>query len=195
MSKKKLKLLIVINLLWAVLGFYADFAWLSRVPLPLVPLTAICSLYPPLLTAWYLLKYFDRKIPQWFTYWLILGTASYWLMAQFYFPLLMSWTGVNFHDLGSMFWVSVYGCQSLLLIRHLDPPDWRTVLPGTIYILTADLFHYFYPTFVDFTISGYPLWMKILTGLVALFLQLGTTVWIFYRTRPATRTFATATIG
>ncbi len=183
MPKQKLKIIILINFTWSILGFYADYQWLSMVPTHLIPLTAICSLYPPLLTIWYLLKYFDRKTPEWFTYWLVLGTASYWLAAQFYFPLLMSWKGINFHDIGSMFWVSVYGCQSLLLIKYLKKPSLKTILPGSLYILAADFTQYFALTFVDFTMEGYPVWMKYLTALVAIGLQIICSVWIYFRTR------------
>lgn len=171
MSKKKIKFFIVLYLAWSVLGFFADYQWLSMVPPWLVPLTAICSLYPPLLTIWYLLKYYQKPIPQWFTYWLIVGTAGYGLLAQFYFPLLMGWKGINFHDVGSMFWVAVYGCQAFFLFPYLREIRWYTVLPALIYIGAADLTHYFALTFVDFNLPGYPLWMKELTVTVALIVQ------------------------
>lgn len=171
MSKKKLKFLIILNLIWSILGIYADWAWLSSIPLHFVPLTAICSLYPPLLLIWYLLKYYQIRIPQWFTFWIVFGTTSYGLLAQFYFPLLMSWQGINWHDLGSMLWVAVYGFQSLILLKQLRPLRWPDLLPGTLYLLAADATHYFIPTFVDFNIPGYPSWMRSLTTTTALTTQ------------------------
>jgi len=180
MSKKKLKFLIILNLTWSILGIYADLAWLSMVPVSLIPLTAICSLYPPLLLIWYVFKYFNKPIPNWYTFWLILGTASYGLLAQFYFPLLMSWKGINFHDLGSMFWVAAYGFQALIIFPHLKIPSIFIILPGIIYLLLADFTHYFVPTFVDFTLSGYPEWMKITTGLTALFTQITCAIIIIF---------------
>lgn len=172
MGKKKIKYFILLYLLWSILGFYADSAWLSMIPVYLIPLTAICSLYPPLLVIWYLMRYYDRPVPQWFTFWLVLGTASYGLLAQFYFPLLMSWKGINFHDVGSMVWVAVYGCQAFFLFPLLKNVNWRTVLPGTLYITLANLTHYLAGTFVDFNIEGYPLWMKHLTVIVAVSVQI-----------------------
>lgn len=183
MSKQKLKLLILLNLTWSLIGFYADFAWLSVIPTYLIPFTAICSLYPPLLLIWYSLRYFGRKIPAWYTFWLVLGTSSYGLIAQFYFPLLMSWKGINFHDVGSMFWVAVYGLQSLVLIRHLKIPTWFSVLPGLFFLLVADFTHYFALTFVDFIMPGYPLWMKNLLGIVALTIQLSLATFLYFQKR------------
>lgn len=179
MSKKKLKLFIFLYLAWSLIGFYADSEWFSMIPSYLVPLTAICSLYPPLLAIWYSLRYFNRPIPQWFTFWIILGTASYGLMAQLYFPLLMSWKGINFHDAGSMFWVAVYGCQAIYLFPYLGKMRWYSVLPGALFILAADLTHYLVPTFVDFNIAGYPLWMKQLTVSAAVLIQIMSLIVIY----------------
>lgn len=172
MSKPKLKLLILLNLIWSILGFYADFAWLSEIPAWLIPITCICSLYPPLLTIWYLFRYYQKNIPNWFTFWIVLGTASYGLIAQIYFPLLMSWKGINAHDIGSMVWVAVYGLQSILLFRYLQPLKPLELLPGLIYLFTADTFHYFYPTFVDFLLPNYPSWLRLTTGLTAIIVQI-----------------------
>lgn len=191
MSKKKLKFLIILNLTWSLLGIYADLAWLSMVPPHLVPLTAICSLYPPLLLIWYCLKYFHRDIPNWYTFWLVIGTASYGLLAQFYFPLLMSWQGISFHDVGSMFWVAVYGLQALIIFPHLKIPSILTVLPGLTYLFLADYHHYFIPTFVDFTLPGYPEWMKYTTGLTALATQIICAIIIILLTKKRQQTFST----
>ncbi len=187
MSKQKLKLLILLNLIWTLLGFYADAAWLSMIPPYLIPLTAICSLYPLLLLIWYILKFYNLNIPNWYTFWIVLGTASYGLIAQFYFPLLMSWKGVNFHDVGSMFWVGVYGLQSIIIIRYLKIPGFWVLIPGIAYLLAADYTHYFALTFVDFTLLNYPLWMKNLTGLTALIIQLVTALTILFLVRKQAR--------
>ncbi|MCC6643769.1 hypothetical protein IT411_03395 [Candidatus Peregrinibacteria bacterium] len=183
MSKPKLKLLILLNFTWSILGFFADYNWLAEVPVWLIPLTCICSLYPPLLTIWYLLKYYGKTTPNWFTFWVVLGTASYGFIAQIYFPLLMSWKGVNFHDIGSMFWVAVYGFQSILLFRYLKPLKPSDLAPALIYLFTADAFHYFYPTFVDFILPNYPNWLKLTTGLTAITVQIIFALLIVYLLR------------
>lgn len=184
MSKKQLKFLIILNLVWSILGAFADYDWLSSIPLYYVPVTAICSLYPPLLFIWYLLNFKSKKIPNWFTFWLIAGTASYGLMAQAYFPMLMSWKGINFHDIGSMFWVAVYGLQSFLLFRHLKSVNWVDLIPGSIFLLIADYTHYVQKTFVDLTLPGYPDWLKYSSLALILFLQLGAITFIYIKKRP-----------
>lgn len=178
MSKQKLKYLILLNLTWSVLGLYADWAWLSVVPSYLIPFTAICSLYPPLLTIWYIIKYRGGTPPNWLTLWILIGITNYGILAQIYFPLLMSWAGINFHDVGSMFWVAVYGFQALLLYRFLKPPKPLEILWIIAFYSVVDYSHYFLKTFVDLTLPNYPVWLGIFTGLLVVTLQISAL--IFY---------------
>lgn len=185
MSKKQLKFLIILNLIWSILGAIADYEWLSSIPLELVPLTAICSLYPPLLMIWHLASFKSAKIPNWFTCWLIVATASYGLMAQIYFPLLMTWKGINFHDVGSMFWVAVYGSQSILLYKNTGSIKWLDFIPGVLFLLTANYTHYFQKTFVDLNLPGYPDWLKYSTVTIMLSLQAMAIIYLYYTKRKA----------
>lgn len=183
MSKQKLKYLILLNLTWSILGIYADWAWLSEIPSYLIPFTAICSLYPPLLTIWYLIKYRGGNPPNWLTLWALVGITSYGILAQIYFPLLMSWKGINFHDAGSMFWVAVYGFQAFILYRFLKPPQLTQIVWIIAFYAAVDYSHYFLKTFVDLTLPGYPVWMGILTGLLAVSLQIGALIFYTFLSR------------
>mgnify|MGYP003479786959 CR=1 FL=1 len=178
MSKQKLKYLILLNLLWSILGFFADYQWLSSIPVYLIPFTAICSLYPPLLSIWYILKYYHKIPPNWLTLWILVGTTTYGLLAQIYFPLLMSWKGVNFHDIGSMFWVAVYGCQAVILWPYLKKPKPIQISFVIAFLLAANYSHYFLQTFVFLTLTGYPLWLGMLTAILTIVVQI--TALIFY---------------
>lgn len=177
-SKQKLKYLIFLNLIWTILGIFADWAWLSSIPNYLIPFTALCSLYPPLLLIWYTLKYYGHKPPNWLTLWILVGTTTYGILAQIYFPLLMSWKGINFHDIGSMFWVAVYGLQALIVWKYLEKPKFLEILWVVAFLATADYCHYFLKTFVDLTLPGYPMWLGITAGILVLILQISAL--IFY---------------
>lgn len=183
MSKRKLKYLILLNLTWSVLGIYADWAWLSEVPSYLIPFTAICSLYPPLLTIWYLIKYRGGNPPNWLTLWILIGITSYGILAQIYFPLLMSWKGINFHDAGSMFWVAVYGLQAIVLYRYLKPPTLLQAAMVVAFFTVVDYSQYFLKTFVDLTLPNYPAWLGIFMGLLTVTLQIGSLVFYLLLSR------------
>lgn len=163
LTKQKLKYLFAINLTWSILGIFADYAWLSTIPVYLIPFTAICSLYPPLLTIWYGLKLKNLDPPNWLTFWIASGTLIYGILAQIYFPLLMSWKGINFHDVGSMFWVAVYGFQTYIMFRHLRRPSLIDIAFTVGFFALADYSHYYLKTFVDFILLGYPYWLKMTT--------------------------------
>jgi hypothetical protein len=175
-NNSSLKVLIVINLIWSIASIYADWEWLSQIPKELIVFTSICSLYPPLLTIWYSFKYFKKSPPAWFTLLVFFGITSYGILAQFYFPLLMSWVGFNLHDFGSMFWVAFYGLQSLIIFDALRPVKLSALMLIICYFTLVDLTQYFYPTFVDFIRPGYPLWMKYLTVSFAVAVQILTMV-------------------
>lgn len=185
LNKQKLKYLLVLNFTWSILGIYADWQWLSLIPNYLIPFTAICSLYPPLLTLWYFLKLRGKNPPNWLTFWIACGTLSYGLMAQFYFPLLMSWKGLNFHDIASMFWVAVYGFQTLLLAKYLKPVKLLDLLFVTAFFTAANFSHYQLKTFVDLTLPGYPFWLACLTFILIVALQLFSLIFYFYKSKQA----------
>ncbi|MBD3270574.1 hypothetical protein GF376_03540 [Candidatus Peregrinibacteria bacterium] len=171
-NKYSLQILILFNFVWSIASLFADWNWFSQIPIELVPLTAICSLYPPLLTIWYFIKYNGKTPPGWLTFWIFVGITSYGIMAQIYFPLLMSWKGVNFHSLGSMFWVAFYGLQAFIIFDYLKPLKIYQYLIFLGYFILVDSMHYFYPTFVDFTLPGYPIWIRDLTAQMMISLQI-----------------------
>jgi hypothetical protein len=165
-SRESLIALIIVNGVWAVLSIYVDMPWLLSVPRHLIPFTPICSLYPLLLFVWYILRYFKVKIPGWYTNFTFIGISIYGILAQVYFPLLMSWTGVNFHDVASMFWVAVYGLQAFVLASELKPlKTHQWALIGGYFVL-KDISDYFYKTFVDFLLPHYP---ELLMNFIAIF--------------------------
>jgi hypothetical protein len=172
LSKQKLKIFFTLYLIWSLIGIYADWLWLSMIPSYLIPFTAICSLYPPLLTIWYGLKLAGKTPPNWLTLWIASGTAAYGVMAQLYFPLLMSWKGINFHDVGSMFWVAVYGSQTFVISRYLRQPKWSEIAFVLLFFAVADFSHYQLKTFVDFILPGYPLWLMNLTVVLGILSQI-----------------------
>jgi hypothetical protein len=172
LTKQKIKYLLALNLAWSIIGFGADYAWLSSIPLYLTPFTAICSLYPVLLSVWYFLKLKDLTPPNWLTFWIATGTLVYGILAQIYFPLLMSWKGINFHDVGSMFWVAVYGFQTVIMFRYLRPPKFFDIAFTVGFLALADYCHYFLKTFVDFISVGYPLWLENTTVILGISTQL-----------------------
>jgi hypothetical protein len=183
MSKRKLKYLILLNLIWSILSIYTDWTWLTSIPPHLILFTSICSLYPPLLTIWYLIKYYGGKPPNWLTLWILVGITSYGILAQIYFPLLMSWKGINFHDAGSMFWVAVYAFQALILYRFLKPPQLPEVLWVIAFLSAADYSHYFLKTFVDLTLPGYPVWLGTTIALLGVTIQIGAVTFYIFLSR------------
>ncbi len=171
-TRQGLLFLIMINAIWSILGIYADAAWLSRYPWYLMPLTAICSLYPVLLTIIYLFLFFQRHPPVWLARWAFIGCLSYGILAQIYFPLLMSWRGFGWYEFGSMFWVAFYGLQVFLIAKFTFSNSKLTFLPAFIWLTVANLFHYFWPTFMDFTLPGYPVELKYTTTALAILFQI-----------------------
>jgi hypothetical protein len=171
-SPKHLNFLLAFNLTWSVLGLYADWNWLSAIPFYLVPFTVICSLYPALL--FIIFFYLKRNFhPPQFILWLTsIGLITYGLAAQIYFPLLMSWRGFNLHDFGSIFWVAAYGLQFFLIRKYLQPIPVAQLLMIISYFIIVNCSHYFYPTFIDFILFNYPLWLKYLTATLVIALQI-----------------------
>lgn len=158
-NPKSLQILIGLNLLWSIIGIYADWPWLNSVPLPLLPFTPICSLYPPLLTIWYLLYKSKKNIPAWFTAFIFVGCISYGILAQIYYPFYMSWIGINFHDVASMFWVAFYGLQAFVIASELKPLKSYQLLLITGYFSFKDFSDYYFKTFVDFLQLNYPIYI------------------------------------
>lgn len=186
-SSKYLNILIAFNLLWSVLGIYADWNWLSVIPTFLIPFTIICSLYPPLLLIIFLLDKKNKQFPQALLWLTSIGLVTYGSMAQIYFPLLMTWKGFNLHDFGSMFWVAAYGLQFFLIKKFLRPIPFLQLLIIVIYFVIVNCTHYFYPTFIDFILYGYPLWLKYFTAFATIALQIFATFIIWQIARKNSR--------
>jgi len=167
-----LYLLLFFNIIWSVLSAYADFNWLSQVPYYLILFTSICSLYPPLLVIWDLIYIHIKKVPIWFTELLFVGLFTYGIAAQIYFPLLMLWHGFNWHDFGSMFWVAAYGLQAFVIKSEIKNLSWKKILPTILFFTSVDITHYFYPTFLDYTLPGYPLALKYFSAFLVVTLQI-----------------------
>lgn len=179
LSEKTINLLIAFNLLWCILGIYADWNWLNAIPVYLIPFTIICSLYPPLLLIIFLFQKKHQSAPQFILWLTSIGLITYGIFAQVYFPLLMTWKGFNLHDFGSMFWVAAYGLQFFLIKKYLQPLPLLQFLLIIFYFILVNSAHYFYPTFVDFLLFNYPLWLKYLTAFSVISLQItaSTIIW------------------
>ncbi len=133
-DKKTLLVLIGLDLFLAVGSNIADWPWLMSVKWYLLPFAPICSLYPLLLTVWFSLRYFGKKIPGWFTSFIFFAITSYGIMSYFYFIPYMNWAGVNFRMVGNIIWVTVYALQSLIILTDLKR------LPVFQYVLVLGYF-------------------------------------------------------
>jgi hypothetical protein len=152
--------IIAIDLALGLSSTVVDWGWLIRVPPHLVMFAPICSLYPWLLAVWFSLYLWKRKIPAWFTAFLFAGLFSYGIMAWIYFPLYMSWNGINFHDVGSMFWVAGYALQAFIIASELKklPLHQFTLIMG--YFFFKDYADRYLGTFLDVLLDSYPEQLK-----------------------------------
>ncbi len=152
--------IIAIDLALGLSSTVVDWPWLIRVPPHLVMFAPICSLYPWLLAVWFSLYLWKRKIPAWFTAFLFAGLFSYGIMAWIYFPLYMSWNGINFHDVGSMFWVAGYALQAFIIASELKKlPLYQFVLIMG-YFFFKDYADRYLGTFLDVLLDSYPEHLK-----------------------------------
>jgi len=137
-----------------------DWPWLIRVPPNLVAFAPICSLYPWLLVAWFALFLWKKKVPSWFTSFLLVGLFSYGIMAWIYFPLYMSWNGLNFHDIGSMFWVAAYALQGFIIASEIKKIPVYQYLLIFAYFFFKDYSDRYLGTFLDVLLDSYPETLK-----------------------------------
>lgn len=158
-DKKALILLIVLDLFMAVGSNVTDWPWLNYViqhnPVVL-PLTPICSLYPLLLSIWFILYYKNKKIPQIFTNFIYLGIISYGLLSLFYFPIYMTWDGFKLMTIGNMLWVFTYALQSLIIKSEVHNVPLYQYAIIFIYFFLKDFSDRFWGSFLDATDPTYP---------------------------------------
>ncbi len=153
--------ILAIDLALSISSTVVDIPWLIRVPSALVIFAPICSLYPWLLFIWFGLFLWKKKVPDWFTAFLFMGLFSYGIMAWIYYPLYMSWNGVNFHDVGSILWVTAYGVQSLIIASEVRKIPWWQFLPVIGYFFFKDYSDRYLGTFLDVLLDSYPEMLKL----------------------------------
>ena len=155
-KKKALLILIGLDIFMAIGSNIADWPWLMSVKWYLMPVAPICSLYPLTLAIWFSLKYFNKKIPAWFTTFIYVGITSYGIMAYIYYPLFMAWDGVEFRLIGNMVWVTVYALQSFIILSELK------ILPTYQFVLIMSYFGFkdyadrFLGSFIDILRPDFP---------------------------------------
>lgn len=159
--------LIAIDLALAVSSTVVDWPWLIRVPRQLVAFAPICSLYPWLLVIWFALyirkpKEGRPRVPPWFTSFLFVGLFSYGFLAWIYFPLYMNWNGINFHDIGSIFWVTIYASQAAVIASELKKIPAYQFMAILGYFFFKDYSDRYLGTFLDFLLDAYPAYLKII---------------------------------
>ena len=154
--------LIAIDLALGISSTVVDWPWLIRVPAQFIAFAPICSLYPWLLVIWFTLHLAKKKIPTWFTTFLFVGLFSYGIMAWIYFPLYMTWNGINFHDVGSIAWVTAYAIQALVIKSEIKKiPVYQFVLIMS-YFFFKDVSDRYFGTFLDVLLDSYPEHLKII---------------------------------
>lgn len=166
-NRRALYWLIAIDLALAVSSTVVDWPWLIRVPPNLVAFAPICSLYPWLLVVWFALylrrpKEGRARVPSWFTSFLFLGLFSYGFLAWIYFPLYMNWNGINFHDAGSIVWVTLYASQAAVIASELKKIPAYQFIAILGYFFFKDYSDRYLGTFLDFLLDAYPAYLKII---------------------------------
>ncbi|MFC1749780.1 hypothetical protein ACFL2V_13345 [Pseudomonadota bacterium] len=168
-NKKALLILIAINIFMGIASNVVDWHWLSKIPWYLLPFAPICSIYPFALAIWFALKYFGKRIPGWYTAFLCMGLFSYGVMAYFYYPLYMSWDGIQFRLIGNMIWVTIYALQSITISTELKTLPIYQYIPVIGYFFFKDYSDKFLGTFVGILAPGWPalyldvLWATIIS--------------------------------
>lgn len=175
-NRKALLWLMAIDTALAVSSTVVDWPWLIRVPSHLVIFAPICSLYPFLLLIWFTLYFFKVNIPRWFTAFLYMGLISYGLMSWIYFPAYMTWTGINFHDVASMFWVAAYGLQALIIQSEIRRLPWYQYMLIFGYFFFKDFSDRYLGTFLDVLLDSYPEYLKVLLFTTVICLHIFTAI-------------------
>ena len=160
-NKRAMYWLIAIDLALGISSTIVDWPWLIRVPTNLVMFAPICSLYPWLLVAWHAMYLWKKKVPNWFTSFLFVGLFSYGIMAWIYFPLYMSWNGINFHDVGSIFWVTAYAGQAFIIASEVKKIPWWQYALVLGYFFFKDYSDRYLGTFLDVLLESYPEALKL----------------------------------
>ncbi|GEM_PF-1990953 len=183
-NKRAIFWLIAVDSALAISSLVVDWPWLIRVPRPLVLFAPICSLYPLLLVIWHTLFYFreatHRKIPAWFTTFLFMGLVSYGLMTYIYFPGYMTWNGLNFHDVASIFWVTAYAFQALIIASELKILPWYQFALIFSYFFFKDYADRYLGTFLDVLLDSYPEELKLLFSISIVALHIFTAALVIY---------------
>lgn len=172
--------LIAVDAALAISSNVVDFPWLIRVPPHLVLFAPICSLYPTLLLIWFTLWYFNKKIPNWFSAFIFMGISSYGIMAWLYFPAYMSWSGVNFHDVGSIFWVTAYALQAFILASEIKKLPWYQYALIFGYFFFKDYADRYLGTFLDVLLDSYPEILKTWLSASVVLLHVGSASLLIY---------------
>lgn len=188
-SRKALIFLIVLDLFLAVGSNYADWPWLNSVKWYLLPVAPICSLYTVLIFIWFLLYFFKKNIPGWFTAFIFMAITSYGVMSYVYFPLYMSWIGVDFRNVGNMLWVTVYAIQALILLSEIKPLPVYQYLLIFSYFALKDYSDRFLGSFWDFLRDGYPTHLLLIfsVSMIILHLTAGAAIVLIPKYQPRIR--------
>jgi hypothetical protein len=137
----------------------ADWPWLMSVHWYLIPFSPICSLYPLTLTIWFSLRYFNIKVPGWFTAFIYMGITTYGIMAYIYYPLYMNWDGIQFRLVGNIIWVTVYAQQSFIILSDLKKiPIYQYALIFS-YFAFKDFSDRFLGSFIDILRPDFPAYL------------------------------------
>jgi len=160
-NKRAVYWLIAIDLALGISSTVVDWPWLMRVPRALVIFAPICSLYPWLLAVWFGLYLWKKKVSNWFSSFLFVGLLSYGIMAWIYFPLYMSWNGINFHDVASIFWVTAYGSQAFIIASEVKKIPWWQYVLVLGYFFFKDYADRYLGTFLDILLDSYPEILKL----------------------------------
>jgi hypothetical protein len=161
-NKRAVYWILALDLALAISSTVVDWPWLIRVPREVVIFAPICSLYPWLLVAWFGIFLWKKKVPNWFSSFLFMGLFSYGIMAWIYFPLYMSWNGINFHDVGSIFWVTAYAGQAFIIASEIKKIPWYQFLLVIGYFFFKDYSDRYLGTFLDILLDSYPEYLKLI---------------------------------
>lgn len=148
-NKKALIALIFLDVFMAVGSNIVDWPAMAYVPWYLIPFAPICSLYPLTLAVWFSLRYFKKRIPDWYTVFIFVGITSYGVMAQIYYPVFIYFEGLHLNLVGNMAWVAVYASQSLIIVSEVKPLKYYQYLPVFTYFLFKDFADRYLGTFTD----------------------------------------------
>lgn len=126
-----MRTLIIFNLFLGTAALVYDWSVLSQLPLWLIPLIAICPLYPFLLAAtwWQLAK---KNLRPWLTAFATIPAAMYGILALGFYPFVMQHDGFSYLNLLSIFWVWLYAAQAWYFIARRSLAAFPTVIVSAI---------------------------------------------------------------